>query len=51
MAEAAQDCASWWLAAQTHLEELFHQVPVALLALDAGHIFKRVHLNVIWEVL
>ncbi len=34
-----------------YLEELLQQMPVALLALNAGYIFKRVHLNVIREVL
>ncbi len=34
-----------------YLEKLLQQMPVALLALNAGYIFKRVHLNVIREVL
>ena len=34
-----------------YLEKLLQQMPVALLALNAGDIFKRVHLNIIREVL
>lgn len=34
-----------------YLEKLLQQMPVALLALNAGHIFKRVHLDVVREVL
>ena len=34
-----------------HLEEPLQQVPVALLALYTGYVFKRMHLDVIREVL
>lgn len=36
--------------AGTDLEELFQQVPVLLLALRAGHVLERVHLDVGREV-